>query len=398
MKNILIVWDGNYPWDVRVDEECGSLLNADYSVHIVARNTKQQTRLETFRGATIHRLPRFPTFLPAANKIMSFPFFFNPVWLWNIYKAAKKNHCDAIIVRDLPLAISGIIVSRLLRLPMILDMAECYPELLRASNENKSFSFINFFVRNPRFAETVEKFSIKRTDMIFVMVEEARQYLEQKGADTAKIAIVSNTPVLETFKISDYPPCNKEEVKIIYVGLVSKFRGLHHVIIAMEKLIPDYPNLRFQIVGSGSYLEDLKLLVSEKKLDRYVEFSGWVDNEKVPQLINECDIGIVPHKKCAHSDTTVPNKLFDYMAIGKPVIVSDARPLERIVTNENCGFVYKDGDTDSLADRIKALMDKNVRTTFGHNGQNAVKNKYNWDIDQKRFINAINSVILSRQK
>lgn len=211
MKNILIVWDGDYPWDVRVDKECDSLLDAGYSVHIVARNTKQQTRMELFRGAMIHRLPKFPTFLPAINKTLSFPFFFNPVWLWNIYKVAKKYQCSVIIVRDLPLAISGIVVSKLLYLPMLLDMAECYPELLRASNESREFSIVNFLVRNPALAEYVESYATRRSQHIFVMVEEAAQYLEKKGIDRAKTVIVSNTPVLEKFKISETRPANGED-------------------------------------------------------------------------------------------------------------------------------------------------------------------------------------------
>ena len=396
MKNILIVWDGNYPWDIRVEKECDSLLDADYSVHIVARNTKQQVRYESFKGVTIHRLPRFPTFFPPANKIFSFPFFFNPVWLWNIYKIAKKHQCSAIIVRDLPLAIAGIAVSKLLRLPILLDMAECYPELLRASNESSGFRFVNLVVRNPRLAEYVEIYSTRRVDLIYVMADEARLYLANKGINASKTVIVSNTPVLEKFNSLAFIHEESNEIKIIYVGLVSKFRGLHNVITAMGKLIPEHPNLHFKIVGSGSYLTELKQLVSVMNLDPYIEFTGWVDNSIVPQHISECDIGIVPHKKCAHSDTTIPNKLFDYMAIGKPVIVSNARPMERIVTTENCGVVYNDDDIDSLSECIKALMDKKTRITLGQNGLNAVKNKYNWGVDQGRFIAAINNIILSR--
>jgi len=398
MKSILIVWDGNYPWDIRVDKECSSLVDAGYSVHIVARNTKQQSRHENFKGATIHRLPKFPVLFPSINKFMSFPFFLNPVWLWNIFSVAKKSQCNMIIVRDLPLAIAGIIISKLLRLPMILDMAECYPELLRASNESNGFSFVNLLVRNPRFAEYVESYSTKRADQIFVMVEESRQYLKAKGVNADKTTIVSNTPVLENIITSNPIRENDNEVKIIYVGLVSSFRGLHHVISAIEKLIPDYPGLHFKIVGSGGYLADLKKIVDEKNLDSHVEFSGWVDNANVPQLINESDIGIVPHKKCTHSDTTVPNKLFDYMAIGKPVIVSNALPLERIVTTENCGLVYQDGDIDSLASTIKALTNKNTRETLGQNGLRAVNKQYNWAVDNARFIDAINNTLLTQRQ
>lgn len=184
-------------------------------------------------------------------------------------------------------------------------------------------------------------------------------------------------------------------VKMIYVGLVSKFRGLHHVISAMEKIVVDHPELRLVIVGSGGYVTDLESLVIEKSLERYVEFTGWVDNSSVPQLINDCDIGLVPHKRCSHSDTTVPNKLFDYMAAGKPVIVSDARPLDRIVSTEECGLVFADGDIDALANSIITMMDKSLRTRFGKNGRVAIEKRYNWEFDRQQFIDTISMTIKS---
>src|SRR2546425_13273425 len=74
------VWDADYPWDVRVEKVCTSLLRA-HEVHLVSRNTHRRSRYERYGGIHVHRLPA-PTWLPRrANAVLGFPAFFNPVCL-----------------------------------------------------------------------------------------------------------------------------------------------------------------------------------------------------------------------------------------------------------------------------------------------------------------------------
>lgn len=380
---ILFIWDGDYPWDIRVEKVCKALIDQGHTVHLVCRNTKRQSRYEFYTGIHIHRLASLPRVLGRANDAFTFPAFFNPIWLWEILKRATREKCQLIIIRDLPLALAGVLVAKLKGLPTILDMAECYPELLRAVWQFERFKLLNIIVRNPLLADMVETLTLKLVDEVIVMVEESRDRLVRKDFPSSRIYIVSNTPEVGRFLDSshDVDQSPRACLKLLYVGLLNPSRGLDIVIEAVEKYIALNPDFRFTVIGTGKAESSLRRLTQLRRLERIVEFKGWVDNAQLPAYIRAHDIGIVPHRRCTHWNNTIPNKLFDYMLAGKPVAVSDVTPMARIVNETESGVVYRDDDPDDLVRVLCQLEDANLRQMLGNNARRAVVTKYNWQLD-----------------
>jgi glycosyltransferase involved in cell wall biosynthesis len=124
-----------------------------------------------------------------------------------------------------------------------------------------------------------------------------------------------------------------------------------------------------------------------------VEFRGWMDYEDALTYLARCDVGLVPHHVTESWQTTIPNKLFDYMSIGKPVLVSNARPAERIVREEGCGLVFPDRDAGALAEAIVALADPAVREACGQRGRDAIRRRYHWEADERRLLAAISNTV-----
>lgn len=392
MMNVLFIWDGDYPWDIRVEKVCTSLQNDAHKVHIVCRNLKREPLTDSYKGATIHRLPFLPQWLAFLNKAFSFPAFFSPLWLWRIFQVAKNKQCNCIIVRDLPMALAGLLVAKILGVPCVLDMAECYPEMLRCTWKFEGFSIKNFFIRNPVCADVVERIVMKHITHVWVMIEESRERLLRQGVPADKISIVSNTPVVDRFVESLDANKSDDMFHLIYVGLLNPSRGLDTVIKAVKRYVKLNKRFHFTIVGSGKAEERFKHMVKELELESYVTFLGWVDNAKVPDLVAKADVGIVPHHNCSHWANTIPNKLFDYMASGKPVIVSDVFPMKRIVESVECGLVYKDYDTNGLCDVFVKLANVDIRKNLSLNGKEAIKNKYNWAREEKIIFSSINNL------
>ena len=86
------------------------------------------------------------------------------------------------------------------------------------------------------------------------------------------------------------------------------------------------------------------------------------------------------------------------MAAGKPVVVSNAAPLERIVRQTQCGVVYKDYDNASLIAAIRTLEDPERRSILGENARRAVNERYNWSHDKRVMLDAIASLKASSQR
>lgn len=110
-------------------------------------------------------------------------------------------------------------------------------------------------------------------------------------------------------------------------------------------------------------------------------------------MVASADVGVVPHHADEAWNTTIPNKLFDYMAAGLPVITSDARPAARIIKDTNAGIVFRSADTQSLAQAIIKLANPQLRMRMGEAGRNSIRTRYNWEVDAGRLLRLVNELI-----
>ena len=118
-----------------------------------------------------------------------------------------------------------------------------------------------------------------------------------------------------------------------------------------------------------------------------VDFTGWQPFSLVPSYIAASKVCLIPHIASGHTNTTIPHKLFQCMAMAKPVVVSSAKPLERIVRETEAGLIYSSGDVDALAQAVVRIhQNSESASRFGEVGRKAVKEKYNWQIEGEKLL------------
>lgn len=156
------------------------------------------------------------------------------------------------------------------------------------------------------------------------------------------------------------------------------------VISALQHIIPEVPNIKILIVGKSKEDYLLTDFINENKYQQYVELAGWQSFELFQSYIKAADVGICPIHKNIHHDTTYANKIFQYMALGKPIIVSNCTSQQNLVENYNCGLVFKDRDEKDFADKVIDLA-KNTELykTLSANTEATIKNTMNWEKTSK---------------
>lgn len=383
---IAVIWDSDYPWDVRVEKVAKALISSGNEVHLICRNEKMKKVYDKIDSINIHRLGVYVKFSRWLNSFLTFPAFFNPIWLFKIGKVIRDNNIDYVIVRDLPLCPSAIWISKLYKIPCAMDMAECYPELLRCIWKFEQFNVLNILVRNPVLADFVEKYCVKRLDKIFVMIDEARDRLISMGVPSEKVVIVSNTPPLNLLRPKEGSNSKNDELTLLYLGILNPSRGLVEVINGVNELKKRGSYCTLKIAGTGKAENDLKNYTAKLGLTDRISFLGWVDRDSINELFETASIGVVPHHVCSHWNSTIPNKLFDYMAAAIPVLSTNVVPMSRIITEADCGLIYKDLDSCSFADAVEKLSNRELRTQLGINGRVKVDEKFNWSVDSKALI------------
>ena len=395
------IWDADYPWDIRVEKVVLSLIQAGHSVELICRNQARRTRRESNGDWTIHRLPLLPPVLGPLHTLSGFPFPINPVWLKAIGSTIRDTRAELVLVRDLPLALPCAILGKIYHIPVVLDMAEDYPAMLADSIKYNSLGHLGRMVRNPAIARFIERLTVRLVDHIIVVAEESRTRLIHAGVPSTKLTVVSNTPKVDQWEIkglSRGQQFEKEPTKLVYLGGIEGSRGIDVAIRAIGKLKDNGHLVEITVIGDGSTVPYLRELARQTGVSDRVHFVGrlpiheTIAFAQVQDIMTRSHIGLVPHFSTEHTQTTIPNKLFDYMVLGLPVIVSDMKPTARIVREENCGEVFRDRDADDLARCILALIDPQIRAQKGANGQAAVRRKYNWNFDSKILVQTIEKV------
>lgn len=393
---ICFIYQSNYPWDVRVQKIASSLKTAGHEVFIVASNEQGKERKEVTQEAEVIRLPRILKGEGRVNEILNFPLFFNPLWTSTINTVTKENKIDLIIVRDLPLALAAINAGKKYHIPVIMDMAECYPELLRSIWEFGAGSLVKRITHNPALGDYVEKKVLSKVNHVFAMIEESRDRLIRLGYPPENISIVSNTPPINKFDFSGLEKRHIDDscIKLIYAGWINKGRGVDKAIegIAEYCRIFDYP-VRLDVFGDGDAMDICKALVEKHNLHDVVILHGWTSHESIVNFTTTCHIGLVSHRNCSHWNNTIPNKLFDYMASGMSILTSDAVPVARIVTDEKSGLVYKDDDPGDFAYTLNSMVPREMRIEMARNGVAAVKLRYNWSYDEETMLSTIERMV-----
>lgn len=407
---VLYVWDADYPWDVRTEKVCAALAAAGHDVHIVARNRAQRPLVERLPEGTVHRMRPWRRAGRRLDTLLGFPAFFSPRWSGLIQQTVRAVRPDVILVRDVPLCPTAIRAARRAGVPVMLDMAEHYPAMMQLIFDAGRQRPVDYLARNPRAVSAVERWCLPRLDGVLVVVEEMAERLAHMGVPRERITVVSNTPPLaramagparsaraSALRASEAPPRAADDwprpdapLRIVYLGLLEVARGIAELVDATALLRDRGMPVHTTIVGAGRDAELFHARAARHGLtERDIEFPGFVAHARALDIVGEADVGVVPHHAGAFWNTTVPNKLFDYMAAGLPVVCSDAVPCARIVRAAGAGEVHRSRDSEALADAIARLADPAVRRACGRAGQLAVRSRHHWERDAAALLAAV---------
>lgn len=394
--SIVYVWDADYPWDVRTEKICLALTAAGHRVTIVARNRKWAPEREQLSEGTVHRMPPWRWAGQALDGTLSFPAFFSPRWSALIREAVREAKADLIIVRDLPLCPTAVAVGRRYSVPVALDMAENYPALMRDRRLGSRNALVDAFARNPRLTEMVERYSISHVDWTFTVVEESSTRLEAEGADPGRLSVVSNTPPrARAEQNTGAARATGGTITVAYLGLLEVARGIGELVDAIGILRAEHGDrFRAVIVGGG---RDSQLFVERAHnaglLGTSVTFLGLLPHSEALTAIGAADLGAIPHHATELWNSTIPNKLFDYMAAGLPVISSDTAPCARVINETKCGEIFRSGDARSMADAIRRASAPEALPRKAAAGRRAVIERYNWEHDTATLLQSIDKIV-----
>ena len=249
--------------------------------------------------------------------------------------------------------------------------------------------------------ERYERLNLDAAARIFVVSDVERRNLEARGVRANKIVVNPNGVDVERFRPGVGGAETRRELGIrddeVVAGFVGTFGPWHGVEKLAEaiKSMPASLRVRFLLVGSGSlHAEVEKQLESQVKAGRVI-FTGAVTHDRVPKLLDACDILVAPHIPLADGSEFFgsPTKIFEYMSMGKGIVASRLGQIGEVLVDEETALLVEPGNVEELkAAMVKLIADKELRKALGVKAREAAETEHTWTHNARRVLEAYESL------
>lgn len=240
-------------------------------------------------------------------------------------------------------------------------------------------------------AEQFEKRTIKGADKIFVINKGLKDYAVEMGGDINKMSIIPAGVDLEKFNpqidgssIRKKYGIKKDDILLFFMGWIYNFSGMKEVAESLS--ITDNENIKLMIVGEGDLYKPLLKMKSENNLNEKLILTGKIPFEEIPKHISAADICLLPAYKNETMMNIVPIKIYEYMAMGKPVIATNLPGIQKEFGLNN-GINYIENSSGALEKSIW-LSETNGLETEGEKAYSYVHD-LSWDKITSQFENLL---------
>lgn len=315
-------------------------------------------RVEEIDGIRIHRGWMYASHrLGKATKAFGYASYAASASLWAL---AGRLRADVVIATSPPptVAIPGMLAAWRLRAPLVFDVRDIWPEAVIESGRLRSRLAV-------RPLEAVERAVYRASAAVTVVTDGKRARLIEKGVDPAKIAVIPNGVDLARFEhevpvdnLFDTHDVDRRRLLVIYAGIFGPSQGLDVLLDAALLLRESEEGARVQfvLVGSGVERPRIETRVDAEQLGDLVRLLPEQPRERIPSLLRAAHAVAVTLRP--RRDThTLPSKIYESLASGKPVLVSaDGAPAD-ILNQSGAGFATAAGDARALAESIRKLLE-----------------------------------------
>lgn len=347
--------------DIRIYiKECHSLSKSGYEVFLIAPDSFIPTKNSCIQ---IEFIPK------ENNRILRLI-----RGQWHAFKNTCKIKADLYHFHDPELIPLGLILKTMGK-KVIYDVHEDLPRQILTKN------WLPLWSRKiiATIAEFVEWIGTKFFDGVITVTP-----LIQKRFPPHKTILIQNFPLKKELLAAEKIPYNERPLAIAYVGGLSQIRGALEIVKALE-----YTKSNIKLVIAGN-IEPISLLEEMKNLAGWekVVYLGFINRKEVARVLGKVRGGLVLPLPAPNHLKAQPNKLFEYMSAGIPVIASNFPMWEEFLEKEKCGITADPQSPMKIAKAIDWLINHSEEAChMGENAKRAIQNQYNWEIEQQKLVN-----------
>jgi glycosyltransferase involved in cell wall biosynthesis len=281
------------------------------------------------------------------------------------------------------------LVPKLFGAKVILDLHDPMPELM--------MTIFNLRRESPavRLMARLEKWSIAVTDVVLTVNRACEKLFISRSCSASKICVVMNSPDERIFQYSPARISNRRAEDtdapfvIMYHGTLVERNGVDLAVEALTKLRQSVPAAELRIYGPRTpFLEQVMLSVSEKGLEKVVHYLGPRRLEQLTEAIAECDVGVIPNKRSIFTEINTPTRIFEYLALGKPVVAPRAPGIQDYFSEDSL-VLFDLGNADDLALKLTWVATHPREVLEITNRGQAVYRSHSWQAEKAKLVTTV---------
>jgi glycosyltransferase involved in cell wall biosynthesis len=347
---------------------------------------------------------------PGFFRLIPFRFgemFYNIV----LIKKLKKTigNYDYIYHRFSGLSFLAAHFSRNFNIPLILEFNSSDVWKLKYWSK-QSFFLATLIARTANsfkmpIVKRIEDYNLKNALLIIVPSKSLKISLTKRGIPCQKILVNPNGVDLKNYspKVSGYEIREKYNLgnsKLIgFIGTFAQWHGVEELAKSIVIFFNSNPeclkNVKFLLIGEGRLMRTIKTIINKSGYKHNVIFTGLIPQNEGPKYLAACDILLSPHIKNPDGSNFFgsPTKLFEYMAMGKPIIASNLDQIGELLNHRKTAFLVEPGDIQELANAMKTLIrNPQLRGILGMNAHTEVLQKYTWEENVNKILKKLEHI------
>jgi glycosyltransferase involved in cell wall biosynthesis len=365
-----------------------ALIDDGFEVDLICLRKKNDALRENFKKINIYRIPIRQKRGSILRYIFEYISSFICISILLSYLHIRKKY-NIIHVQTLPdIMCFTALVPKLLGARIVLDNFDPMPELYSAKfHFNMDSNWIKILMY-------LEKISGSFADLVITQNKLYADILEIRGNYKRKIIPFINCPDERFFGNLTPPSINSRNGKtlLLFHGTITERHGVDIAIQAIKLISESLNNVNFLIAGNGDYLPSILNLINRLNMSKYVTYIGEKKFHTIPELITECSFGVIPHKSTVYNEINVPDRLFEYLWMGKAPIIARTKAILEYFP-ENTLIYFNPEDPKDMAEKIIwAINHPEVVHQKIVNAQKICLN-YQWKKQKQAYTETINEII-----
>jgi glycosyltransferase involved in cell wall biosynthesis len=362
-----------------------TLVEAGYDVEILCMRSPGRPRRMVVNGLDVTSLPASLQRSSGARYAFDYAWFFLLAGATLTARHLRRRYA-VVQVNTMPdFLVFAAAAPKLMGSRVVAYMNEPSPELAETLFGSR---------RLTRAMAWIEQRALRYADRAVAVTEQLKQRYVERGAEADDITVVLNgaAPQVLFTTWSPPPPVPSTDFTVICHGSIEDRYGQDTIVEAARLLRDELPDLRIVFTGRGSYVERLLEMISERGLDDIITFEGWVEEDRLYDLLHTASIGIVAQKASAYSHLVSTNKMVDYWIFGLPVIASRLRAVSEMYGDDVLEY-YEPGDAADLARAIRRLHDDPRRRDELSAAGRVAEERNGWMVQRQNYLSVYTGLL-----